>query len=127
MLCQDWMNENPEEAAMMYIDGHVRVYHGDKVQIPKHYVARQKLCLHATCDYWVNAINGNRFFLISKDVDPGLLSLLEHEIVPRLENDIPNQPLKELLEQDLLLHTRLSTFWLLRKSIINYTYSLNHR
>lgn len=110
ILCQDWMNESPEQAAMMYIDGHVRVYHGNKVCMPKHYVARQKLCLHATCDYWVNAINGSPFFLVSKDVDPGLLNVLEHEIVPRLENDIPFQPSKEQIQQDPLLHRFIVIF-----------------
>lgn len=109
-LCQDWMNENPEQAAVMYIDGHVRVYHGEKALLPKHYVTRQKLCLHATCDYWVNAMNGNPFFLVAKDVDPGLLNVLEHEIVPRLENEIPSQPSQEQLSADPLLHRFILVF-----------------
>lgn len=103
-LCSDWMNENPEQTAVLYIDGHVRVYHGDKANIPKHFVARQKLCLHATCDYWVNAMGGVPFFLIPKDVDPGLLSVLKHEIVPRLEKEVPNQPMQDQLEEDPFLH-----------------------
>jgi len=110
VLCQEWMNGNPEQAAMIYIDGHVRVYHGGKANIPKHYVARQKLCLHAMCDYWVNAMNGNPFFLVPKDVDPGLLNVLEHEIIPRLEKEIPCQPSKEQLEQDPLLHRFIVIF-----------------
>lgn len=43
-------------------------------------------------------------FLITKDVDPGLLNVLEHEILPRLENEVPRQPSKEELEKDPLLH-----------------------
>ena len=103
-LCQEWMNENPEHTSSLYIDGHVRVYHGSKANLPKHYVARQKLCLKAACDYWVNAMNGQPFFLINKDVDPGLLQVLEHEIVPRALKEIPNQPSEEVLKQDPLLH-----------------------
>lgn len=109
-LCDDWMNDNPEHAAFIYIDGHVRVYHGEKANLPKHYVSRQKLCLHATCDYWVNAMNGNPFFLIPKDVDPGLLSVLEHEIVPRLEKAIPGQPSQEQLKIDPFLHRFVLVF-----------------
>ena len=109
-LCQDWMNDAPEHAGMLYIDGHVRVYHGKKAHIPKHYVARQKLCLHATCDYWVNAMNGNPFFLIAKDVDPGLLNVLEKEIVPIVEKEIPCQPSKEELEKDPFLHRFVLVF-----------------
>jgi hypothetical protein len=26
--------------------------------LPKHYVARERLCLSATADYWVNAMDG---------------------------------------------------------------------
>jgi hypothetical protein len=109
-LCKDWMNENPEQAAIVYIDGHVCVYYGEKAHLPKHHVARQKLCLHATCDYWVNAMNGSPFFLVPKDIDPGLIHVLEHEIVPRLEKEIPGQPSKEQLEQDPLLHCFIMVF-----------------
>ena len=104
ILCQDWMNESPEHSSSLYIDGHVRVYHGSKANLPKHYVARQKLCLRAACDYWVNAMNGQPFFLINKEVDPGLLQVLEHEIVPRALKEIPNQPTEEMLNKDPLLH-----------------------
>jgi hypothetical protein len=27
-LCKEWMLEAPEEAAVLYVGGHVRVYHG---------------------------------------------------------------------------------------------------
>ena len=33
-LCQDWMMAAPEEAAVLYVDGHVRVYHGKARQYP---------------------------------------------------------------------------------------------
>ena len=57
-LCKEWMMERPDEAAVLYVDGHVRVYHGRTKQLPKHYVARERLCLSATADYWVNAMDG---------------------------------------------------------------------
>jgi hypothetical protein len=72
--------------------------------LPKHYVAREKLCLRATVDYWANAMDGQPFFYINKAVDPGLLDVLEKEIVPRLEVEIPSQPSQELLEANPLLH-----------------------
>jgi len=52
-LCERWMAAAPEEAGVLYIDGHVRVYNGSQTQLPRHYVARQRLCLRATTDYWV--------------------------------------------------------------------------
>src|SRR3990167_11206453 len=77
---------------------------GGQTKLPKHYVARQKLCLRATVDYWVNAMDGQPFFLINKEIDPGLLKVLEDEIVPRLEGMVPNQPSQEQQASDPLLH-----------------------
>jgi hypothetical protein len=48
-------------------------------------------------------MDGKPFFLVNQAVDPGLLQTLEHDIVPRLERDVPNQPNAEELEADPLL------------------------
>jgi hypothetical protein len=103
-LCEDWMAEAPEDAAVLYVDGHVRVYHGTTKTLPKHYVARQRLCLSATADYWVNAMDGQPFFVVSQAVDPGLLQVMEHQLIPRLETDVPNQPSQQQLDDDPSLH-----------------------
>jgi hypothetical protein len=103
-LCKEWMMAWPDEASVLYVDGHVRVYHGNTKQLPKHYIARQRLCLSATADYWVNAMDGKPFFVVSQAVDPGMLQVLERDIVPRLEQDVPNQPSAEQLDADRLLH-----------------------
>jgi hypothetical protein len=103
-LCEDWMAGAPEDAAVLYIDGHVRVYHGTAKTLPKHYVARQRLCLSATADYWVNAMDGQPFFVISQAVDPGLLQVMEHQLIRRLEKDVPNQPGQQQLDDDPSLH-----------------------
>lgn len=88
-LCRGWIkSEHASAAGLFYIDGHVRVYHGNLTKLPKHYVTREKLCLRATTDYWVNALGGNPFFYINKAVDPGLLAVLESDIVPQIENSI---------------------------------------
>jgi hypothetical protein len=103
-LCREWMAAPPEEAAVLYVDGHVRVYYGDAKKLPKHYIARERLCLSATADYWVNAMDGKPFFVVSQAVDPGMLQVLETDIIPRLEADVPNQPSAEAIEADPLLH-----------------------
>ena len=91
-LSREWMEMFPESTGVLYIDGHVRVYNGSQTELPRHYVARQKLCLRATTDYWVNAMDGQPFFMVNKAVDPGLLTVLAEEIVPRLEQEVPYQP-----------------------------------
>ena len=91
-LCRDWMVADPPSAGTLYVDGHVRVYHGSAAHLPKHYVSRQRLCLRATTDYWINAADGQPFFVLHTPVDPGLLAVLENQIVPRLEQEVPGQP-----------------------------------
>lgn len=102
-LCAEWMEADLQESALLYVDGHVRVYHGSQTKLPRHHVARQRLCLRATVDYWVNAMDGQPFFFINKAVDPGLIKVVEDEIIPRLESDVPNKPTKEQLENNPLL------------------------
>jgi hypothetical protein len=109
-LCKDWMEKYSDLEMGFYIDGHVRVYHGSQTQLPRHYVAREKLCLRATTDYWVNAMDGQPFFLVNKAVDPGLVKTLENDIVPRLLTDVPNQPLDEALDQDKKLYRFMLIF-----------------
>jgi hypothetical protein len=97
------MAEEPDCAGVFYADGHVRVYHGKLTNLPRRYVARERLCLRGTTDYWVNAMDGRPFFVLSCAVDPGLLTVLREQIVPRLKADVPNQPTQEQLEADPLL------------------------
>lgn len=103
-LSQRWMKEDPHQAGVLYVDGHTRVYHGTQTKLPRHYVARQKLCLRATVDFWVNAMDGQPFFAINKAVDPGLIQVIEEDIVPRLLREVPNQPSQAQLDADRLLH-----------------------
>jgi len=49
-------------------------------------------------------MDGQPFFLINKEFDPGLLKVLEDEIVPRLEGMVPNQPSQGEQATDPLLH-----------------------
>jgi hypothetical protein len=109
-LCKDWMNEAPEQAQVCYVDGHVRVYHGEQTKLPKHYVSRQRLCLRAAVEYWVNAMDGQPFFFVHQDVDPGLIKVLETDIIPRLSKDIPGQPSPEALVADPCLHRFIVVF-----------------
>jgi hypothetical protein len=47
-LAEEWMAADPETAGTLYIDGHVRVYHGALTKLPRRYVSRQRLCLRRT-------------------------------------------------------------------------------
>lgn len=103
-LSKDWMESEPEAAGILYVDGHVRVYHGSQTKLPRRYVARQRLCLRGMTDYWVNDQQGRPFFVLSTPFTSGLLDMLKREIVPRLLQDVPNQPSEQELEADPYLY-----------------------
>jgi hypothetical protein len=91
-LSKRWMAHDPAAASVLYIDGHVRVYHGDQTKLPRHHVTRQQLCLRATTDYWVNAMDGQPFFMVNQAVDPGMIEVIERDILPQLDQRVPVQP-----------------------------------
>jgi transposase len=100
VLSQQWMEQTPELAGTLYVDGHVRLYHGQQTKLPRRYVARQRLCLRGTTDYWVNDALGQPFFSVERPIDHGLLEALGSEIVPRLLKEVPRQPSAQQLGAD---------------------------
>jgi len=95
-----WMNQEPESIGALYIDGHVRVYHGRLTKLPRRYVSRERLCLRGVTDYWVNDAIGRPFFVVEKEIDPGLLNTLRRDIVPRLLEEVPDQPTQQQLDEN---------------------------
>ena len=63
-----------EALGFLYIDGHVRVYHGQH-RLPKAHVARMRLSMPATTDYWVNDTAGDPLFVITAEANAGLVKM----------------------------------------------------
>jgi len=59
----------------LYVDGHVRVFHG-KTTLPKAHVAQMRLPMPATTDYWVNDAIGEPIFVITAEANAGLVKML---------------------------------------------------
>ena len=83
-LARTWASAHDEDWATLAVDGHVKVYTGRKGRLPKHFVARQKLCLPASVSYWINALGGAPLLCVHQDLDPKLVQALEHEVVPQV-------------------------------------------
>ncbi len=64
----------------LYIDGHVRAYHG-KHTIPKAYLTRTRLAVPGTTDYWVNDKKGEPLFVVTAEANAAMTRML----VPILE------------------------------------------
>jgi len=104
-LAREWIAGQRESEMVFYVDGHVRVYSGDLTALPRHYVARERLCLRATTDYWINAMDGQPFLFVNKEVDPGLLATLRSDLVPWLETNAPaSEELQQRMKDDPRQH-----------------------
>jgi transposase len=55
----------------LYVDGHVRAYHGQR-NISQAYVARRHLAMPATTDYWINDRAGDPLLVITGEVNAAL-------------------------------------------------------
>jgi len=73
-LGQQRIAQRGEALGFLYVDGHVRVYHG-KHRLPKAHVARMRLSMPATTDYWVNDTEGDPLFVVTAEVNSGLVTV----------------------------------------------------
>jgi len=66
----------------LYVDGHVRAYHG-KQDIPKAHVARMRISMPATTDYWIGDERGDPLFVLTADANASL-----SQVLPRVLDEI---------------------------------------
>ena len=74
-LAERRVAERGKALGFLYVDGHVRAYHGKRV-LPKAHVARMRLSVPATTDYWVNDKKGEPLFVVTAEANAGLCRML---------------------------------------------------
>jgi DNA-binding CsgD family transcriptional regulator len=74
-LAQKRVEDRGVAMGFLYVDGHVRVYHGKRI-LPKAHVARRRLAMPATTDYWINDVTGDPVFVVTADANAGMVKML---------------------------------------------------
>jgi hypothetical protein len=74
-LAERRVAERGAALGFLYVDGHVRVYHGTRT-LPKAHVARMRLSMPATTDYWVNDAAGDPLFVVTAEANAGMVKML---------------------------------------------------
>jgi transposase len=82
-LARARVNQRGHLMGFLYIDGHVRAYHGQRPIASKAYVARRHLAMPASTDYWVNDRSGDPLLVITGEVNAALTKAL-----PRLLGEV---------------------------------------
>ena len=83
-LAERWVRRLPRALGYLYVDGHVRAYHGEKHRLTKTHVARRRLCMPATTDYWINDKNAEPLFFVTGEANERLISSMKASILPEV-------------------------------------------
>ncbi len=87
-LTERWAKAEPKELALLYVDGHVRPYHGRTHTLPKHFVQQRGRPMPGTKDFHVNDRRADPLFFVTAKATEGLLSMLESTLLPELRRQI---------------------------------------
>ena len=85
-LAEGWVRESADTVGLLYVDGHVRPYHGTAHRLPKGYVTRRRLCMPATTDFWLNAQDAQPLFEVTAPANDDLLAMLRGTILPEVRS-----------------------------------------
>jgi hypothetical protein len=110
LLSREWMQATEDLDGVLYVDGHVNLYYGSQVEMPKRFVSRLRLCMSGSTDYWISDQLGQPFFVVPKTLNEGMTKTLIDDIIPRLNHDVPNQPTAETLAANEDLHRYMLVF-----------------
>jgi len=83
-MAQRRIAERGRIVGFLYVDGHVRAYHGTR-KIAKTYMTRARTAGPATTDYWITDQQGDPLFVITADANAAMTRML----VPILEEIRP--------------------------------------
>ncbi|HEY5990349.1 MAG TPA: hypothetical protein VIV12_28775 [Streptosporangiaceae bacterium] len=83
-LAERWVRDQADAVGLLYVDGHVRPYHGTAHTLPETYVTRRRLCMPATTDLWVQQQDAQPLFVVTAPANDDLLAMLRTQILPEV-------------------------------------------
>lgn len=83
-LAERWVRQAPRALGYLYVDGHVRAYNGEKHRLTKTHVARRRLCMPATTDYWINDKYAEPVFFVTGEGNERLIATMKASILPEV-------------------------------------------
>ena len=81
-LTERWAEAEPNELGLLYVDGHVRPYHGRTHTLPKHHVQQRGRPMPGTKDFHVNDRRADPLFFVTAEATKGLLATLDSTLLP---------------------------------------------
>ncbi len=75
-LARRRLHDEKDIIGFLYVDGHVREYHG-KGKLSKTHITQRRSANKATTDTWVNDAKGDPVFVVTSELNAGLTKMLE--------------------------------------------------
>jgi len=97
-LAKRRLQKKADLIGFLYIDGNVREYHG-KNSVAKGYKPQRRLAVPATTDNWVNDKNGDPIFMVTGEINQGLVSMLPKIVKEILETFKPRSKLTVIFDR----------------------------
>ena len=83
-LTERWAKAKPRELALLYVDGHVRPYHGRKHELPKYHVQQRGRSMPGTKDFHVNDRRAIPLLFVTAEANESLLKTLDSTLLPNV-------------------------------------------
>ena len=83
-LAERWARAEPDQLGVLYLDGHVRPYHGRTHKLPKHHVQQRGRPMPGTQDFHVNDARAEPLFVVSAEATEGLLEMMDEHLLPQI-------------------------------------------
>jgi len=96
-LAERLVKRDPDALGFLYIDGHVRAYHG-KRKVAKGYVTQRRLCMPVTTDYWVNDAEGDPLFVVTAQANRKMTTEMP-EILREIRSLVGDRPVTVIFDR----------------------------
>ena len=83
-LAERWAEMEPDQLGLLYLDGHVRPYHGRTHKLPKHHVQQRGRPMPGTQDFHVNDARAEPLFVVTAETTEGLLTMMDDHLLPEI-------------------------------------------
>lgn len=83
-LTERWTRAEPDLLGLLYVDGHVRPYHGRKHTLPKHHVQQRGRPMPGTQDFHVNDERADPLLCVTAEATESLLAILDEHLLPEV-------------------------------------------
>ncbi len=92
-------DERSSELATLYVDGHVRAYHG-KHRVSKTHISRLKRVMRAETDYWVQPAGSPPLLVVHDSVDASFHEALRDQVLPEIRSLVGERRVRIVFDRE---------------------------